>query len=440
MPLSRYYKSFPDPDRPGYLLLYSTRKGSLVRVTERLFASASDCTLTGPERDLLTRMELWTDDPAAEREAMRNLVDLTNSRTEVFEATVVLTLDCNLGCPYCFEDHFRGRHTMNEGTARLLTDHVRREQIERGRDVEMRFYGGEPLMALPRLKEIARQTQDAAISAGRKFTCSLVTNATLLTRPVVEELLSLGLTSALVTLDGPQEIHDQQRPFISGQGSFKTIMGNLQSVYDLITLKAGGNFTRQNYREFPAMLDALLEKGIDPAKLGPVQFSPIHPKSGASSHHNSACAFGSEPWLVEAHLFLRDEILRRGFAVEKPNMGVCMIELANNLVVNYDGSLYKCPAFLGWPELCVGSLAEGIGDYRASHNLDIWKTDECLDCAYLPLCFGGCRFFRKLQTGAIDGVDCRRAMLDASLERIIRQDLGLVSYICNSSHGKVDFM
>ena len=71
----------------------------------------------------------------------------------------------------------------------------------------------------------------------------------------------------------------------------------------------------------------------------------------------------------------------------------------------------------------IGSLAEGVTDYRQSHNLDMWKTDECLECAYLPLCFGGCRFFRRLTTGAMDGVDCRRAMYDATLERIVRQDL-----------------
>ncbi|MFA7062360.1 MAG: SPASM domain-containing protein, partial [Pedobacter sp.] len=70
---------------------------------------------------------------------------------------------------------------------------------------------------------------------------------------------------------------------------------------------------------------------------------------------------------------------------------------------------------------------EGVTGYRQSHNMDVWKNDECLECAYLPICFGGCRFFRKLKTGAIDGVDCRRAMLDASLERIVRQDLELRS-------------
>ncbi len=329
MPLSRYLKSFPDPDRPGSVLLYSTRKGSLARVSERLLAAARDGSLGGSEQDILRQLELWVDDPATERETMANLVEHTNSRSAIFSATVVLTLDCNLACPYCFEDHFRGNHAMTAETARLLVEHVRREQIERGRDVEIRFYGGEPLMAMTRLKEIAAALLEAASKAGTKFTCSLVTNATLLTRRIVEELLPFGLQSAQITLDGPSKIHNRQRPFVSGQGSFKVIVDNLRSVYDLITLKPGGNFTSDNYRKFPAMLDALLEVGIDPAKVGAVQFGPIHPKSGGHEPHGSACATGSEPWLIEANLFLREETLRRGFAVEALSMGVCMIELTN---------------------------------------------------------------------------------------------------------------
>ena len=423
MPLSRVLKTFSDPGNPGSVLLYSTRKGSLVRVPASILASARNDSLSNTDLYTLRRLELWVDDLAAEREAMLTVVDLTNSRSGKFMATVVLTLDCNLACPYCFEDHFRGAHAMSEETARLLVEYIILEQIQHGRDVELRFYGGEPLMAIPRLKEIAGALQDEAASAGTEFSCSLVTNATLLTRAVVEELVPLGLRSAQITLDGPAEIHDRKRPYVSGEGSFQIIVDNLLAVYDLITLKPGGNFTHENYREFPAMLDALLEAGIDPTQLGPVQFSPVHPKSGGHDPHSAACAIGSEPWLIEAHLFLREETLRRGFAVDKPHMGVCMIELTNNLVVNHDGSLYKCPALLGWLEYAIGSLADGITDYRHSHNLDVWKNDECLECAYLPLCFGGCRFFRKLKTGAIDGVDCRRAMLDASLERIIMQDL-----------------
>jgi uncharacterized protein len=100
-----------------------------------------------------------------------------------------------------------------------------------------------------------------------------------------------------------------------------------------------------------------------------------------------------------------------------------MIEFRDNLVVHYDGTLYKCPAFIGLEGLDTGSLESGIRDYRESHNMDVWKKDECLDCAYLPLCFGGCRFMKLLQSGAIDDVECRRAWFDATLEELILQDL-----------------
>ena len=424
MSLSRYLKIFPEPAHPGFVLIYSTKRGSLVRIPKRLLAEAQNETLCEADRKTLNRLEIWVDDVNVERDTMADLIEQTNSCSATFIATVVLTLDCNLACHYCFEDSFRGKHSMNTETTRRLVANIKQEQIDRGRDVEVRFYGGEPLMAIPLIMEIAGSLRDAAIIAGTKFSCSLVTNATLLTRSVVEELLPFGLKSAQITLDGPAEVHNLQRPFVSGYGSFATIVENLLSVYHLITIKPGGNFTKDNYREFPSMLDALLNAGMDPKKVGPVQFAPIHPKSGGHSPHSADCAIGSDPWIIEANLFLREETIRRGFIVDRPHMGVCMIELTNNIVVNYDGTLYKCPALMGWPELAIGTLVEGITDYRESHKLEIWKNDECLDCAYLPLCFGGCRFFRKLETGDINGVDCRRAVLDVSLETIVRQDLG----------------
>lgn len=416
-------KALPETEHSDSLLLYSTKKGSLVRVSHRFFAAAQQGVIGDAERATLSRLELWVDDAETERIEMAGLVERTNATSTTFSATVVLTMACNLACPYCFEDNFRRAQNMSEATARLFVAHVEREHISRGHDVNLRFYGGEPLMAMTRLKEVAAPLRDMAGTAGTKFSCSLVTNATLLTRAVVEELLPFGLVSAQITLDGPAEIHDRQRPYVSGAGSFSTIVANLREVYDLITLKPGGNFTRENYWKFPAMLDALLDAGIDPKRLGPVQFAPVHPKSGGHDPYNAACSGTGEAWQHEAHIFLREETLRRGFSAPSLTMGICMIELADTLVVNHDGTLYKCPAMMGWPEFAIGTLADGIQDYRQSHNLDVWKNDECLDCAYLPLCFGGCRFFRKLQTGAIDGVDCRRAMLDASLETIVRQDL-----------------
>ncbi|ABQ26151.1 geopeptide radical SAM maturase [Geotalea uraniireducens] len=425
MPLSHYLKIYHDSDRPGSYLLYSTRKGSVVRLSGDRLEAAREGTLTDTERETLRRLEILIDDPEAEQAAMTSLVKRANARNNRFYAKVVMNLDCNLACPYCFEDHFRGRHYMTRETARLLVDTVISEQIGRGREVKLGFYGGEPLLSLPLIREIARPLLDAAQAHGTKFSFGMTTNGTLLTRTVVEELLPLGLTGAILTLDGPREIHDRQRPFVSGVGSYDIIVANIKASFDLIELQLGGNFFRDNYREFPRVLDHIIAEGIPPERLGEVQFAPIMPKSGrtASADTSACCASGSEPWVTEAAPYLREEILKRGFKTMKPTQAACVIEFDNHLVVNYDGSLYKCSAFMGWPELSIGTLAEGTKDYSVSHNLDVWKTDECLDCAYLPLCFGGCRYLTLLKNGVIDEVDCRKDFYDAALERFILQDL-----------------
>lgn len=426
MELTNYLKTYPCPDKPGRVLAVATRRCAVLELSEGLLERARTDEVTEKERDTLVRLGVLVPDQTLEREEMRQTFTAINGKSRQFTAQATLTLECNLACGYCFEDPFRGRFVMSDYTAGLL---VRRlgVQMAAGRDVTVDFYGGEALMALPLLKRIAGRLVEEAREAGVTFRFNIITNATLLTRPVVQELLPLGLTAVRVTLDGPRDIHDRQRPFVSGKGSFDTIVANIKAIHDLVAIDLGGNYTRDNYRRFPEVLDYLVEQGIAPEKLKTAGFAPVIPKAdgSVSGDFGSACTSANEPWMIEASLFLRQETIKRGFPVPKLRSAACMVEFEHDIVVGYDGSLYKCPAFMGREELRVGSLAEGVGDYSVSHNMDLWKNDECLECAYLPLCFGGCRFLRLLQTGAIDGVDCRRAYLDEALERLVRQDLAM---------------
>jgi uncharacterized protein len=368
---------------------------------------------------------MWVDNPQAELERMDSIVARTNQQSRKFRATVVLNLDCNLDCSYCFEKDFREGYYMSDSTADLLVDRVGRNHVEPGRDVEINFYGGEPLLSLPLLKRIAFSLKEKAEACGTRFTFGMVTNGTLFTRKVVEILLPLGLTYAQLTLDGPREIHDRLRPFAAGGGSYDAVMANIKETYDLVTLRLGGNYSEENYRDYPQCLEDLLAAGIDPKRLDPIMFAPIRPKSGKNTSVELAghCTSSDEPWLNESALYLREETLKRGFSVLKTVMGSCMVEFEHDLVVNHDGSLYKCASFMGWPELCVGTLQDGIADFAESHRLGIWKNPTCMECAYLPICFGGCRLLPLLRNGVIDQVDCRKEFFDATLEQIILQDL-----------------
>ena len=425
MRLSRYVKIYPCGDGPGRLLLYYTLHGSTVLVPESFPAAIENGSISPDDAKTLASLGILVPDSDKEKHEMREALAEANRLSRRFYAQAVVNMDCNLACTYCYEGGMKGHRYMSAGTADLLAELMERKGLDAGKDIEVCFYGGEPLMSDGLIISLSERLGAAATARGRKYTFNLVTNGTLLTPQAVDMLIPLGLTGAKVTLDGPRQNHDRFRPFLSGKGSFYAIIENMKMVCDRLKMQVGGNYTRDNYREFPLLLDFMLEEGLTPDRISMVQFVPVVKSGGkyAPPEFNEGCASVDEPWLAEAGLFLREEILRRGFNTPRVGPSVCAIESCDDIVVNWDGALYKCPAFLGWEGMEVGSLATGIGDYTASHNLDVWKKDDCLDCAYLPLCFGGCRFLKLLRDGRIDDVDCRRTLLDATLEKCIRQDL-----------------
>jgi uncharacterized protein len=71
----------------------------------------------------------------------------------------------------------------------------------------------------------------------------------------------------------------------------------------------------------------------------------------------------------------------------------------------------------------AGDLENGPTDYSSSYKTGIWNNEECMDCEYLPLCFGGCRFVKFVRDGNINSTDCQRKFFDTCLETLVKQDI-----------------
>jgi uncharacterized protein len=301
MQLSRYLKAYPSQDRPGYILLYSTLRGATALITEQAWQQAQADNLPPDTAQSLLRLGILVENPDQEMELVLGLVERANARSSVYRAMLVLNLDCNLDCGYCFEGGFRGNHEMSEETADQLVRILVDEQLSRGKGLVVSFYGGEPLLSEGLIRRISEPLQAAARQHQVKYNFNLITNGTLLDRAMAERLVPLGLNGAKFTLDGPPEIHDRQRPYAGGAGSFDAICDNLVAICDLVPIQLSGNFTQENFREFPKLLDLLACRGITPERLSHVQFAPITPQAGCSEYA-AGCACSTEPWLVEAQI------------------------------------------------------------------------------------------------------------------------------------------
>jgi len=414
---------------PDSVLLFSTKKVSTIVVPEAMLKDIEEGNLAEDEKQTLTDLGFLVNDADEEKRELFGFIDDLNVINKIFSATIVMNLDCNLACKYCFEGTRKGKYYMTKETADLFVEFIQSIINPAGgrgiEEIKITFYGGEPLLSIDLIAYITERLKYLSEASGITYSAALVTNGTLLTKAVVEKLKPLGLKRASVTLDGPKNIHDKLRPFKSGKGSFDIIVRNLKDACDKIAVQIGGNFTKENYRSFPLLLDLLIENGLTPGMISDVHFDPVtkESKEFAMPDFHFGCETLNEQWLYEADIFLKEEILKRGYKTKKIIPIVCTLEFRNSVIVNYDGSIYKCSGLIGRAEFKVGDIKTGIKDYSESHNLDNWKNEECLNCEYLPLCFGGCRYMKLVRDGNMDGVDCKKSYLDATLETLVRQDI-----------------
>ncbi len=423
MQLSHYALLFPCPDDPDMRLVHSTRTGATALVPKDVLDSISSDALDCESATTLVELGLLIDDLESEKESVRNLPQELNRLRTVMKVSVIVTMECNFRCRYCYEGSRKGKRHMSEETAERLVEFVMERFAPPMTRLTLDFYGGEPLLSVGLIKKIAAPLKEYVEQQGAEFEITLVTNGSLLTKKNVEALLPVGLARTKVTLDGPPEVHNVHRPFKNGRPSFDRIIKNIAENADRIRIGINGNFTRNNYRVFPQIFPHLAEHGLNSEKILQLNFAPVlHVGGSHATGFCGGCVSSNEKWLAEAASYLGREIVRHGFpsstGVFSPSL--CMVDVENSFVVHYDGSLYQCAALVGNEEFRCGDICTGMTDYREQYHVGHWQKEEkCRECVYLPLCFGGCRFMACQRDGHMGKVDCMKGFYDTALPNLL---------------------
>ena len=388
----------------------------------------------------------------SDREADRHGLDsyfatIRGDRSEL-HITVLTTLQCNFACDYCFQgdhgDYNKFADKMSMETASRVSAWIEREldRVQPERLVVM-FFGGEPLLNLPVMYEIAERAFAATRERGVAIGLSIITNGLLLTREVVDRMVPLGLKGVKITLDGDRQTHDRMRPLRGGQGTFDRIIENVRQVADRVPIAIGGNFDESSFASYPALLDFLKAQPFAD-KLSTVNFKPViratpaTPKGvlplipvngdgkplggtcmtsiGEGSKAKTSCDSCAAD---DALKFLREETERRGFPTASgvPG-GPCHIHLTHAHTIGPDGSLYACPGFTGDKTQSTGHIDDRRESWRESarerfERLHPWQ--ECGDCAYIPICAGGCLVASHTELGDMNMPTCHKPAFESAL-------------------------
>jgi len=419
--LSFYTKKFENRFDPETLILYSTKTSALIIIPKETLQKLEERKLPPEDKKLLTELGFLVEDREKEREYMINIFDLLE--TPYVEAIFVLNRDCNFSCKYCFEANIKKSAYMSQKVLYQSIEFINRELEKGAKALLIGLYGGEPLLKPKLTKEVLIKAKELCEKFKIELKATLVTNGSLMKKELVRELTQLGLKKVRITLDGPPQIHNYFRPFKNGKESFHVILNNIKECVSVLKeLEIAGNYSRETYKEFPKLLDILLEEGLGPDKVASIRFEPIIKQPSGISIYKGGCSSINEDWVSEAALFLREQIIKRGYKAKRIEPIFCMVNSKRSFIIDTDGSIYKCPGFIGIEKFKVGDVFQGIKD-TYMYNLNRWKNKECAACVYLPLCYGGCRYMSYLRFGNLENLDCQKPFFEKNLFKFIEQEL-----------------
>lgn len=154
---------------------------------------------------------------------------LVGDGVEPTDLWLIVTNSCNLNCAYCFSraEYMADHVAMTSEIARAGVDRIIALSGAQT-DLAIVFFGGEPLLGMPLIREIVAYARTRGAAAGKRFGFAMTTNGVKLT-PANRRFLIDERFSVMVSLDGEAAQHDASRPFLSGKGSFATIAPRVRS-------------------------------------------------------------------------------------------------------------------------------------------------------------------------------------------------------------------
>lgn len=306
--------------------------------------------------------------------------------------TIAPTLNCNMQCPYCYENKNNTR--MNDQVKTALIEFFKK-RINSGviKHVLVTWYGGEPLLEKDTIRELSKSFIDICKEKDVEYTADIVTNGTLFdydTAKLFSE--EYKVKSAQITLDGIGAFNNKTRKLKNGADSFSIITNNIEQIKDLMRISIRINLSKENINQAPEMIDYFENIRQWKGKVY-VYFAPViaYPASNkcVSDHCFSLDEFS------KIHLDLNKSLVAKGFNASIPyprNMVMsCGGQRLTNYLVGPDGSLYKCWHEVGKKESSIGNVASGekFNAYYVNW-MSLDKPDKCIQCKLLPICHSGC--------------------------------------------------
>ena len=311
--------------------------------------------------------------------------------------------DCNLRCKYCFAstgDFGKGRKLMPFEVGKAAIDFLLEKSVGR-ENLEVDFFGGEPLMNFDVVKQIVEYARSKEEEYHKNFRFTITTNGMLLDDDTID-YINKEMYNVVLSIDGRKEVNDRMRVRVDGSGCYDRILPKFKKLVDGRGDKeyyVRGTYTKYNL-DFSEDVMHLYEAGFDEISVEPVIESP-----------EEAYAITEED--LDQIYVEYDKLVDRIGAIRKNgkhinffhfmidlDQGPCVIKRlrgcgsGNEYVsITPDGDIYPCHQFVGHDEYKMGNIEEGTfnNDIKKEFaGCHVYSKPACQECWARFYCSGGC--------------------------------------------------
>ncbi len=337
---------------------------------------------------------------------------IEDNSSDILTIYCVLTMNCNLGCSYCFEkdkprkDCVLSKEKIVDGISTIISS-------KNATSINVVFTGGEPLLKYDSLKYIV---EGLNTKYGEKCGYGLITNGTVLDEQKIE-FFSKNKFSLQISIDGNRPVHDSIRKYVNdNKGSYDLILNNLGKIYKFgydLGVAIRFNLGNRNY-DFDSAFEAI-SKFKDVNNIETViypGFLSVNPNDEMYVDLNQQKAI-IRAFLESAAKYNLNTIDRWN------NAEMCMFKNKSGITIGADGMLYKCYSIVGDANYVIGKLS----DYTDDCMVGSGSLCELSNCFYSNICYGGCPYNTYITNGKMDR-DCQYELIDYINKAIFITELG----------------
>jgi uncharacterized protein len=305
-------------------------------------------------------------------------------------------------CKYCFGDKgaFEGvRSLLSLETGKKAIDFLLEHSGNR-RNLEIDFFGGEPLMNFEVVKELVAYGREAEKVYGKNIRFTITTNGLLLD-DAKSDYINANMDNVILSIDGRPEINDSMRRTVNDKGTYDIITKNYLKFVEKRkgTYYVRGTFTRENL-DFSEDVKHLADKGFKNVSIEPVVTGSS--VSYALRDEDKEAIFREYEKLTDLYL----EYAKEGKKFEffhfnvDLNQGPCIVKRVSGcgagteyVAVSPEGDIYPCHQFVGNQDFKLGNLYDDHFEnkwYDEFNRAHIYNKEKCRGCWAKFYCSGGC--------------------------------------------------